>query len=137
MAQTQTTDPEVALIVGAGPGISASCARLFSAEGMKVAVAARTPDKPTIRQLEQSLGVTSYACDAANPADVDALFDAVAADLGSPRLVVHNIDGRMADIFRKGVTEADPELVRQVLMNSAYSAFLVSRQAAARMLGKL
>lgn len=138
MAQTQTTDaaaePEVALIVGAGPGISASCARLFSAEGMKVAVAARTPDKPAIQQLEQSLGVKSYGCDAANPDDVDALFDAVTTDLGSPRLVVHNIDGRMADIFRKGITEADPELARQVLMNSAYSAFLVSRQAAARML---
>ena len=34
--------PEVALIVGGGPGISASCARLFSKDGMKVAVAART-----------------------------------------------------------------------------------------------
>ena len=134
MAQAQATESEVALIVGAGPGISASCARLFTAEGMKVAVAARTPDKPAIRQLEESLGVTSYACDAANPDDVDALFDSVAADLGSPRLVVHNIDGRMTDIFRKGITEADPELVRQVLMNSAYSAFLVSRNAAARML---
>ena len=43
--------PEVALIVGGGPGISASCARLFSNEGMQVAVAARNPDKAVLTKL--------------------------------------------------------------------------------------
>ena len=42
---------EVALIVGGGPGISASCARLFRREGMTVAVAARTPDKTVLKEL--------------------------------------------------------------------------------------
>ena len=42
---------EVALIVGAGPGTSASCARLFSQQGMQVAVAARTPGKPELQKL--------------------------------------------------------------------------------------
>ena len=32
---------EIALIVGAGPGLSASLARLFKKDGMKVALAAR------------------------------------------------------------------------------------------------
>ena len=32
---------EIALIVGAGSGLSASLARLFSREGMRVAIAAR------------------------------------------------------------------------------------------------
>ena len=32
---------EIALIVGSGPGLSASLARLFKKEGMKVALAAR------------------------------------------------------------------------------------------------
>ena len=32
---------EIALIVGAGSGLSASLARLFAREGMKVALAAR------------------------------------------------------------------------------------------------
>ena len=41
-----TQNNAVTLIVGGGPGISASCARLFAKEGMKVAVAARNPDKP-------------------------------------------------------------------------------------------
>ena len=36
---------ERALIVGAGQGLSASLARLLAREGMKVALASRTPDK--------------------------------------------------------------------------------------------
>jgi NAD(P)-dependent dehydrogenase (short-subunit alcohol dehydrogenase family) len=51
--------PEVALIVGGGPGISASCARLFAHEGIQVAVAARTPGKPGLEQLEREHGVRS------------------------------------------------------------------------------
>ena len=125
---------EVALIVGGGPGVSASCARLFAREGMQVAVAARTPDKPVLKQLESEHGVRCYPCDAGEPDAVRELFRAVNADLGRPTLVVHNIDGRSMDIFRKDITEADPGLVLDTLRNSAYSAFLVGQQAAKSML---
>lgn len=127
-------DRDIALIIGGGPGISASCARLFSRAGMAVAVAARNPDKPVLEALESGHGVQRFACDAADPDAVAGLFEAVCSALGRPRLVVHNIDGRMAEIFRKGITEADPALVRQVLMNSAFSAFLVGQQAARSLL---
>ena len=120
---------EVALIIGGGPGVSASCARRFAREGMKVAVAARNPDKSVLRTLEAEHAVSRYACDAADPTAVAALFADVGRDLGPPRLVVHNIDGRMRDVFRKGVAEVDADLVRQVMMNSAYSAFLVGQHA--------
>lgn len=124
----------VALIVGGGPGISASCARLFCANGMRVAIAARNPDKAALTALAAELDVRNYGCDAADPDAVESLFKSVEADLGSPTLVVHNIDGRMRDIFRKGIAEADPALVQEVLLNSAYSAFLVAQQAVQRML---
>ncbi len=45
---TKNPVQDVALIVGGGPGISSSCARLFAKEGMRVAVAARQPDKPVL-----------------------------------------------------------------------------------------
>jgi NAD(P)-dependent dehydrogenase (short-subunit alcohol dehydrogenase family) len=125
---------DVALIVGGGPGISASCARLFTANGMRVAVAARDLDKPVLQALETAHGVRRYACDASAPADVETLFQRVVADLGAPTLVVHNIDGRVAGIFRKGITEADPSMALETLKNSAFSAFLVSQQAARIML---
>ena len=101
---------------------------------MKVAVAARTPDKPVLKTLESEHGVTCYACDASEPSSVKELFKNVSADLGAPRLVVHNIDGRTMDIFRKEITEADPELVLNTLHNSTYSAFLVGQQAAISMM---
>ena len=65
-------DPEVALIIGGGPGISASCARLFSQNGMSVAVAARNPDKPVLEALESEHGVSRYACDAVTPSPLRA-----------------------------------------------------------------
>ncbi len=132
-SQTSTRS-EVALIVGGGPGISASCARLFREMGMEVAIAARNPEKSVLIELTQSHDVHRYGCDAANADEVVGLFDRVTADLGKPDLVVHNIDGRVAEVFRKGITEVSPELVRQTLENSALSAFLVGQQAAARML---
>lgn len=126
--------PEVALIVGGGPGISASCARLFAQSGLSVAMAARRPDKPVLQALAQSHGVRTYGCDAADAASVAALFDQVTRDLGAPRLVVHNIDGRVPGIFRKGITEADPAFALDTLRNAAFSAFLVGQQATRAML---
>ena len=126
---TQKSVGDVALIVGGGPGISASCARLFAKSGMRVGVAARDPDKPVLQNLEKTHGVRRYACDASEPAAVELLFQSVVRDLGVPTLVVHNIDGRMLGIFRKGITEADPSLALETLRNSAFSAFLVGQQA--------
>ena len=59
--------------------------RLFSREGMRVAVAARTPDKPVLKKLESEHNVRCYQCDAREPEAVTALFQAVDADLGRPR----------------------------------------------------
>jgi NAD(P)-dependent dehydrogenase (short-subunit alcohol dehydrogenase family) len=127
---TQAAVQDVALIVGGGPGVSSSCARLFAASGMRVAIAARDPDKPAMRILEEAHGARLYACDASEPADVERLFGNVVADLGAPTLVVHNIDGRVAGIFRKAITDVDPGMVLETLRNSAFSAFLVGQRAA-------
>ena len=100
---------------------------------MRVAVAARNADKPALLALEKSHGVRRYACDASDPTSVESLFRSVAGDLGSPTLVVHNIDGRIPGIFRKGITDAEPNMAFDTMRNSAFSAFLVGQQAARRM----
>ena len=132
---SQPSVQDVALIVGGGPGISASCARLFAENGMRVAVAARNPDKPVLETLENEHGVRRYACDAGEPAAVAQLFENVIRQIGTPRLVVHNIDGRVPGIFRKSVVEADPVMAFATIRNAAFSAFLVGQQAARLMLG--
>jgi NAD(P)-dependent dehydrogenase (short-subunit alcohol dehydrogenase family) len=130
------TANESALIVGGGPGISASCARLFAREGMSVAIAARNPDKRVLFELEESLGVARFGCDAAEPSSVAELFATVTDVIGAPKLIVHNIDGRVPEIFRKGITEADPDLALQTVKNAAFSAFLVAQQGARQMLAR-
>lgn len=139
MTQSASSDvqpdlAEVALIVGGGPGISASCARLFAASGMRVAIAARNSDKPVLEELERVHGVRRYTCDAGDVTSVEQHFRDVVRDLGAPRLVVHNIDGRVPAIFGKKITEADPAMALETLRNSAFSAFLVVQQAVRRML---
>jgi NAD(P)-dependent dehydrogenase (short-subunit alcohol dehydrogenase family) len=134
MTEPASSDPQpfkgdIALIVGGGPGISASCARLFARTGMLVGIAARNPEKPVLRNLEQMHRVRRYACDASEPTAVASLFRNVVRDLGSPTLVVHNIDGRVPGIFGKGIAEADPAMVADTLRDSAFSAFLVGQQA--------
>jgi len=79
--------------------------------------------------------VRRYAADASDPAAMEKLFDHVVRDLGAPRLVVHNIDGRVPGIFRKTIIEAEPAMAFDTIRNATFSAFLVGQHAARVMLG--
>jgi len=85
--------PEIALIVGAGAGLSASLARLFASNGMRVALAARNIDK--VGPLSVDTGAIAVTCDTTEPAQVDALFSEVAHKLGDPTVVVYNAGRRL------------------------------------------
>ena len=63
---------KIALIVGAGEGLSASLARLLSAQGIRVAVAARKIEK--LGALCCQTGAKAYACNATEPEEVERLF---------------------------------------------------------------
>jgi NAD(P)-dependent dehydrogenase (short-subunit alcohol dehydrogenase family) len=117
-----------ALIVGTGPGLSASLARLFAKKGLAVAVAARQTDK--LAALAKETGATVHRCNAADPKDVAALFDAVEQGAGSPDVVVYNASGRM----RGPLVDLPPDDVKGAIEVTAFGAFLVSQQAARRML---
>ncbi|WP_336488462.1 SDR family NAD(P)-dependent oxidoreductase [Methylobacterium nigriterrae] len=118
-----------ALIVGSGSGLSASLARLFAAEGLRVGLAARDVGK--LAGLAAETGAVLQACDASRPAAVEALFARVEPALGGhPDVVVYNASGRL----RGAVADLDPEAVREALLVSAYGGFLVAQAAARRML---
>ena len=117
-----------ALIVGTGPGLSASLARLFARNGLAVAIAARQTDK--LSALAGETGATVHKCNAADPKDVAALFEAVEAKSGAPDVVVYNASARV----RGPLVDLPPEDVRRAIEVSAFGAFLVSQQAAKRML---
>jgi NAD(P)-dependent dehydrogenase (short-subunit alcohol dehydrogenase family) len=119
---------EVAVIVGAGKGLSASLARACAQRGMRVALAARNTDK--LAALVAETGGKAYGCDAAQPAAVQALFRAVDAELGPPTLVVYNAGARA----RGPLVDVDPESVAKALAVGAFGGFLVAQEAARRML---
>jgi NAD(P)-dependent dehydrogenase (short-subunit alcohol dehydrogenase family) len=119
---------EVAVIVGAGPGLSASLARLCARDGFRVALAARNPGK--LAALCAETGARAYPCDVADETAVAALFEQTDRDLGPPGLVVFNASDRA----RGPVAELDPARVRQALLTGCFGGFLVGREAARRML---
>jgi NAD(P)-dependent dehydrogenase (short-subunit alcohol dehydrogenase family) len=119
-----------ALIVGAGAGLSASLARLFAAQGMRVALAARSADK--LSALAQETGAKTYACDASDRGQVDRLFTELDAGAGAPDVVVYNASYRTRGPF----IDLDPAEVEKSIAITAYGAFLVAQAAARRMLPK-
>lgn len=121
---------ERALIVGAGQGLSASLARLFSREGMKVALAARNPQK--LDALCKETGARAYACDAVDAQAVKRLYADVETAMGAPDVVVFNASGRV----RGPLVDLDPAEVQRAIAVSAFGGFLVAQEAARRMLPK-
>jgi len=119
---------ETILIVGAGSGLSASLARLFAKEGMQVVLAARDTGKLDVLAGETKALV--LACDAAVPAQVEAMFGAIEAKRGVPDLVVYNAGYRV----RGPLVSLDPKEVARTIEVTAYAAFLVAQSAAKRML---
>ena len=123
-------DDKTALIVGAGSGLSASLARLFAREGLRVALAAR--DSGKLAELSSSLGAAAFACDAADEGDVARLFEAVDKKIGAPDVVVYNAGARARGPF----VDLVPSEVANTLLVSAFGGFLVAQHAARRMLAK-
>jgi len=117
-----------ALIVGAGSGLSASLARLLAKSGLKVALAARTPDD--LAGLAAETGAKTFACDAAKAEQVERLFADVEAALGAPDVAIYNASFRTRGRF----TELLLADVEKAIAVSAFGAFLVAQQAAKRML---
>jgi NAD(P)-dependent dehydrogenase (short-subunit alcohol dehydrogenase family) len=124
-----TTIPyRIALIVGTGPGISASVARGLAAAGLKVGLAARDIEK--LAPLAQEIGADRFVADATNPAAVARLFDEADARIGVPDVVMYNASARA----HGPIAELDPEAVRSAVEISAFGGFLVIQQAARRMI---
>ena len=119
-----------ALIVGAGHGLSASLTRRLRKEGLAVAIAAR--DTVKLASLCTETGARAFACDAQDEAQVQQLFADIERDQGAPDVVIYNASART----RGPLVQLVPADVQRAMQVSAFGAFLVAQQAAARMLRK-
>jgi NAD(P)-dependent dehydrogenase (short-subunit alcohol dehydrogenase family) len=121
---------KIALIVGAGSGLSASIARSLADAGMKVALAARSVDD--LGPLAAKIGATTLTADASDRDAVKKLFAELADRQGDPYAVIYNASYRTRGPF----VDLDAAEVEKSLAVSAFGGFLVAQEAARRMLPK-
>ena len=118
----------VALIIGAGPGISGAFAARLVRSGHAVALASR--DQRRLEPLAASIGATAHAVDAASPDSLRALFSTVEATLGAPEVVLFNPSSRV----RGDLLELDIGAASLALQSTSLGALVTAQEAARRML---
>ncbi|MDR6632617.1 NAD(P)-dependent dehydrogenase (short-subunit alcohol dehydrogenase family) [Phyllobacterium sp. 1468] len=122
------TDYRTALIIGAGPGISASLTRALTASGVRVAMAARDTFK--LSDLAAETGARAFSIvDAADQFSIEQLFEEVDQGMGTPDVVVYNASARA----HGPIAELDPNEVQRAISITAFGGFLAVHHAAKRM----
>jgi NAD(P)-dependent dehydrogenase (short-subunit alcohol dehydrogenase family) len=125
----------VTLVTGASSGIGEATARALAQHGYTVAIAARRTDKlATVAKAIESAGGRAFATplDLAEPASIDACFDAVERALGPIDVLVNN-----AGICVPGLLhEVDPEAVRSEIAVNLVGPALLSRRAIQSLLAR-
>ena len=118
---------KVVLIVGVGPGLSSSIARLCASRKMKVILAARDIEK--LENLKKEIDAITISCDASDIKSVRNLFKEV-DKIGVPNLVIYNPSMRV----KGSITEIDAIKVQKAINVTCFGAFLISQEASKRML---
>ena len=128
-------DGRVALVTGAASGIGRASARLFAAEGAKVAVVDRAPEiAETADAIKKAGGkALSLQCDASSEADVAKAVDAAVAEFGGLDAVYANagISGGLKPFF-----ELDANDWMQILQVNLVGVYLAVKHASRIMIPK-
>ncbi len=123
------TSPELAVVVGVGPGLGSALVRCFAEAGMQVTAVARHRDR--LGDLAAETGARAYDCDVTDEASVELLFARIGQDIGAPALAVHN----PSYFVMKPVLELTQADLVEAWRVACYGGFLVGRAAARAMLG--
>jgi len=121
------TNP-VAIVTGVGPGTGAAIARRFARGGYAVAMLARNRERlaALAKEIPDSRG---YPCDVTDEAQVEATLDAVRADLGAPKVLIHNAVGGAFGNFM----EIDPKVLNQNFQVNTMALLYLARRLAPAM----
>ena len=121
---------QVAVIVGAGPGLGAAAAKRFAEAGMTAVLVSRNAER--LNDLASGIeGAVAYPCDATDEAAVETMFTEIEAEHGPVEVLVYNPGGGFG---RTPVVEQSAERFRAVWEFTAFGGFLCGKAAAQRML---
>ena len=118
-----------ALIVGTGPGLSTSLARLCANKGMKVAMVSRDIEK--LKYLKKEINAETFKCDSSNFEEVSNLFKELDKSIGVPNLVIYNASSRPK---KASIIDLDPIETQKSINITCFGGFLISQEAAKRMI---
>ncbi len=119
----------VAIVTGVGPGTGAAVARRFSRGGYTVAMLARNRDR--LARLEREIAnAHAYTCDVTDEAQLDATIAAIRAQLGAPKVLVHNAVGGAFGNFM----EIDPQVLNQNFQVNTMALLYLARRLAPAMI---
>src|SRR5258708_25041001 len=126
----EKTNP-VAIVTGVGPGTGAAIARRFSRGGYAVAMLARNRER--LNALEREIPNShAYPCDVTNEAQLDTTIDAIRANLGAPKVLIHNAVGGAFGSF----LEIDPKVLNQNFQVNTMALLYLARRAAPAMVAR-
>jgi short-subunit dehydrogenase len=118
----------VALVTGVGPGTGAAIARRFSRGGYSVAMLARNRER--LNALEREIPNShAYPCDVTNEEQLNTAIDAIRADLGAPKVLIHNAVGGAFGNFM----EIDPKVLNQNFQVNTMALLYLARRLAPAM----
>src|SRR2546425_6957530 len=118
----------VAVVTGVGPGTGAAIVRRFSRGEYAVAMLARSRDRLASleREIERS---RPYPCDVTDEAELERTLGAIRADLGTPKILVHNAVGGAFGNF----LEIDPEVLNRNFQVNTMALLHLARRLAPAM----
>ena len=132
---TDTSQPKVALVIGAGDATGGAIARRFAREGYIACVTRRSADKlqPLIDSIRAEGGQAyGYGSDARKEGDVAALFAQIEAEHGPVEVMVFNIGANVPS----SILEETARKYFKVWEMACFSGFLNGQAAARRMVAR-
>ena len=118
----------VAIVTGVGPGTGAAIARRFASGGYAVAMLARNRERlaALAKEIPNSRG---YPCDVTDEAQIDTTLDTIRAELGAPKVLIHNAVGGAFGNFM----EIDPKVLNQNFQVNTMALLYLARRLAPAM----